>query len=76
MVKCLIARANKVIAELNKKGANIEKILHWTPYQLRHTTTADAMESILKLAMERLGHTDTKMTENYSLTGKKHFRYC
>jgi len=57
MVKRLIAKANRA-------GENIP---HWTPYQLRHSSaTADAMESILKMAMERLGHTDTKMTENYA----------
>jgi integrase len=50
------------IAKGNKNGANIP---HWYPYMNRHATaTADAMESILKMAMERLGHTDTKMTEN------------
>jgi len=52
------------IAKGNKDGANIP---HWFPYMNRHATaTADAMESILKMAMERLGHTDTKMTENYA----------
>jgi len=28
--------------------------------------TVDAMDSILKTAMERLGHTTPKMTENYA----------
>jgi len=52
------------IKKANKVG---ESIPHWFPYMNRHATaTADAMESILKLAMERLGHTDTKMTENYA----------
>jgi integrase len=57
MVKYLIARANRA-------GENIPP---WFPYQIRHSAaTADAMESILKLAQERLGHTTTKMTENYA----------
>ena len=57
MVKYLIARANKA-------GENIPP---WFPYQIRHSTaTADAMDSILKLAQERLGHTTSKMTENYA----------
>ena len=69
MVKHLIAKANKAIKKENESGRNIlqESIPHWTPYQLRHATaTADAMSSILKMAMERLGHTDTRMTENYA----------
>jgi integrase len=57
MVERLIKRANKA-------G---EKIPKWFPYMIRHATaTADAMDSILKLAMERLGHTTPKMTENYA----------
>ena len=57
MVERLIARANKA-------G---EGIPPWFPYMIRHATaTADAMDSILKLAMERLGHTKSKMTENYA----------
>ena len=56
MVERLIARANKA-------GENIPD---WFPYMIRHATaTADAMDSILKLAMERLGHTTPKMTENW-----------
>ena len=57
MVKYLIKRANK-------EGENLPE---WFPYMIRHSTaTADAMDSILKMAMARLGHTDTKMTENYA----------
>ena len=57
MVERLIKRANKA-------GENIPD---WFPYMIRHATaTADAMDSILKLAMERLGHTTPKMTENYA----------
>jgi len=57
MVERLIARANKA-------G---EDIPAWFPYMIRHSTaTADAMDAILKQAMERQGHTKSKMTENYA----------
>ena len=57
------------IKKANKHLPEGEKIPHWFPYQLRHST-ATALTKVLGKALAQaqaqLGHTKSKMTENYA----------